>query len=159
MSNPLLFFFDEPFDGLDVRQASHLAEIMMEASTSMGLVVSSHQMSVVERLADKVIVLKDGAIHACGGIEEVSRELAQTTWCLKVSSEELAFELCIGSKNAFPDCLIHQQNRRVYFTGSSVSKAELSSWCYELGVPNFELEENAPSLTDAIGYHLMRIEA
>ena len=40
ISNPLLFFFDEPFDGLDVRQASYLAEIMMEASTSTSMLNS-----------------------------------------------------------------------------------------------------------------------
>ncbi len=158
ISNPLLFFFDEPFDGLDVRQASYLAEIMMEASTSMGLIISSHQMNVVERLADKIIVLKDGAIHACGGVEEVSRELAEKTWCLKVGSEEVAFELCMGSKEIFSNSLIHQQNRRIYFTGSDLNKAELTSWCYEIGVGEFELEENSPNLTDAMGYHLMKLQ-
>lgn len=74
---PRLFLFDEPFDGLDITQTNNLVEILQEESKNMSLIISSHRMEIVERLADQVIVLNHGHLVTAGSIAEVSAELSR----------------------------------------------------------------------------------
>ena len=76
LSRPKLFLFDEPFDGLGVQKTSELADIIRAHSKKMSFVISSHRMDVVERLADQVLVLKDGRLEAAGGVSDVCRKLS-----------------------------------------------------------------------------------
>lgn len=72
---PRLFLFDEPFDGLDLRQASDLAQIIREESEKRCFLISSHQMPVLETLADAAIVLEQGTVRAAGSVSEVCASL------------------------------------------------------------------------------------
>lgn len=71
MSEPSLFLFDEPFDGLDVQRTNDLMEIVEEERANRAFIISSHRMDVMERLADAVIVLQHGEVGCTGGVAEV----------------------------------------------------------------------------------------
>ncbi|MGH3641164.1 MAG: sugar ABC transporter ATP-binding protein [Mycobacterium sp.] len=63
--------FDEPTTGL----SSHEVEILMNrmrnlASTGAGVAFVSHRLNEVREVCDRVVVLKDGALVASGGIAE-----------------------------------------------------------------------------------------
>jgi ABC-type multidrug transport system ATPase subunit len=79
MSEPRLFLFDEPFDGLDVQRTNDLMEIVEEERTKRAFLISSHRMDVMERLADLVIVLRNGSVASVGSVSKVCAELANTT--------------------------------------------------------------------------------
>jgi len=75
MSDPRLFLFDEPFDGLDVQRTTELMEIVEEEQEKRSFLISSHRMDVMERLADTIVVLQDGQVRCKGGLESVCGEL------------------------------------------------------------------------------------
>ena len=76
MLKPAVIFFDEPFDGLDVQQTKHLVDVMQSHAEQTAYVVSSHRMSVMQRLSDRVIVLNQGRLFACGGVAEACQTMA-----------------------------------------------------------------------------------
>ncbi len=80
MLSPKLFLFDEPFDGLDISRTEELIDIMLEVRDEMGIILSSHRMDVIERVADSACVLQDGGLLAAGATTEVAQELAGSTW-------------------------------------------------------------------------------
>jgi ABC-type multidrug transport system ATPase subunit len=77
MSDPRLFLFDEPFDGLDVQRTNDLMEIVEEERAKRAFLISSHRMDVMERLADLVVVLRNGSVASVGSVSAVCADLAQ----------------------------------------------------------------------------------
>jgi ABC-type multidrug transport system ATPase subunit len=75
MSDPKLFLFDEPFDGLDVQRTTELMNIVREEKAHRTFLISSHRMDVMERVADAILVLKNGEVASSGGITHVCKDL------------------------------------------------------------------------------------
>lgn len=70
--NPKLLILDEPFVGLDPKAAYDLKEIMKELCQNGTMIFfSSHVLEVVEKLCNKIAIIKDGKIIASGTIDEV----------------------------------------------------------------------------------------
>ena len=159
ITNPKLFLFDEPFDGLDVRQASHLAGIMTEQSQYMAMVVSSHRMDVVERLADLIVVLRNGAVLTSGNVEAVCRDLCEESILITQTEgdRERLHEVADGLRGAFSDLVINRVGQEIAVTGKGVSKERLSSFLESARVPNVRLSTARPNLTDAMSYHLKHL--
>ncbi|MBQ9705719.1 MAG: ABC transporter ATP-binding protein [Paludibacteraceae bacterium] len=70
--DPEIVIFDEPTNGLDVLTArtvtDYLQELRAEGKT---IILSTHIFSLVERLCDRVGVVIDGRMVACGTLAEV----------------------------------------------------------------------------------------
>lgn len=83
--NPEIIIFDEPTNGLDVLTArtvtDYLQELRAEGKT---IILSTHIFSLVERLCDRVGIIIDGRMTACGTIDEV---------CNGLSIEDRFFEI------------------------------------------------------------------
>ena len=79
MSNPSIFLFDEPFDGLDVQRTNDLMEIVEEEREHRAFLISSHRMDVMERIADAVLVLQNGGVACSGSVQHVCQALSHST--------------------------------------------------------------------------------
>jgi phospholipid/cholesterol/gamma-HCH transport system ATP-binding protein len=73
--SPKILLADEPSSGLDRITASEIDELLMRRRDEHGtaLVIVSHDIHGVRRVADKVAVLDKGCIAAFGSVEEVSQ--------------------------------------------------------------------------------------
>lgn len=72
INDPELIILDEPTKGFDPVNRRLLMEIIEEHQTKGATVVMiTHQMDEVERLCDRVLLLKDGVAHAYGTVAEV----------------------------------------------------------------------------------------
>ena len=69
---PKLLVLDEPFVGLDPKASYEVKEIMKEmCEKGSSIFFSTHVLEVAEKICDRVAIIKDGSLVACGDIEEV----------------------------------------------------------------------------------------
>ncbi len=79
MGSPRLALLDEPLNGLDTESMRRL-RLRIEAMAASGttFVISSHVMSFVERICDRVAILKRGSLVATGTPEEIRGEVGMS---------------------------------------------------------------------------------
>lgn len=69
---PALAFLDEPFSGLDpLNQDLFLSLIRELRDAGTTVVLSAHQMQLVERLADRVVLIRSGRTADAGTVEQL----------------------------------------------------------------------------------------
>jgi len=73
---PEVIIFDEPTNGLDVLTARTVTDYLQELrNAGRTIILSTHIFSLVERLCDRVGIIIDGRLTACGTLEEVNNGL------------------------------------------------------------------------------------
>ncbi|MDO5752590.1 ABC transporter ATP-binding protein [Arthrobacter sp.] len=86
MNEPELLILDEPTKGFDPVNRRLLMDIIEERKEAGATVMMvTHQMEEVERLCDRIILLKDGRAEAYGTIDEVQNQFGGRTIKLKYS--------------------------------------------------------------------------
>ena len=88
--DPDIIIFDEPTNGLDVITARTVTDYLQELrSQGKTIILSTHIFSLVERLCDRVGIIIDGRLVACGTLSEV---------CNGLTIEDRFFELYKAQK-------------------------------------------------------------
>jgi len=155
LSEPALFLFDEPFDGLDVQKTSELAEMIREQSTERAFLISSHRMDVVERLADLVIVLKEGEIVASGALEEVCSTLCRQGFVVSnLHDPDTIFNIL---RTKYPASLVSKVGHEIRLFGNEFSREALVAALYGADTNGMSITERKAGLVDAMNYHLMSL--
>jgi ABC-2 type transport system ATP-binding protein len=63
LHNPRVLFLDEPFEGIDPVTSKTLRELMLTlASRGVTVFLTSHILSIVERLASQIVMIRDGQV-------------------------------------------------------------------------------------------------
>jgi ABC-2 type transport system ATP-binding protein len=83
---PDVLVLDEPFSGLDPVGVDVLAGVLREQSRERGVpvVFSSHQLDLVERLCDAVVLIAGGRIRTQGTIEDLRASRARNLWRIRL---------------------------------------------------------------------------
>ncbi|MGO4806793.1 ABC transporter ATP-binding protein [Arthrobacter sp. 2MCAF15] len=83
MNDPELLILDEPTKGFDPVNRRLLMDIIEDQKLAGATVIMvTHQMEEVERLCDRVILLKDGTSRAYGTVSEVQEQFGGTVYRL-----------------------------------------------------------------------------
>lgn len=93
--NPQIMLFDEPTSGLDVSAVREVHEFIQSCrDEGKTIIFSSHSMSEVEKLCDRIGIIHKGNLIAIGTIEEL---------CAKYNGDSLEniFVKLIGEKNEY----------------------------------------------------------
>jgi len=69
--SPAALVLDEPFSGLDPIAVDQMTDLLMREAGDKPLLFSSHQLDLVERLCDDLIILSGGQAVAAGSVEEL----------------------------------------------------------------------------------------
>jgi ABC-2 type transport system ATP-binding protein len=84
---PDVLILDEPFSGLDPIAVEIVQSVLKEfAGAGTPVLFSSHQLDVVERLCDDLVVIADGAIRASGSRQKLREAFAGSRFELVTSS-------------------------------------------------------------------------
>lgn len=107
---PKLLILDEPFSGLDPINQEHVLTILSELKQlGITIVLSAHQMALVERLADQMILLNHGQLVAKGSLAQVIQQLSpQRFYSVSFESDIAVDDIkqldCIESVSAVNEC-------------------------------------------------------
>jgi len=90
LCKPKLLILDEPTNGLDPKGIKELREfIRMLAQGGMSLFISSHLLSEIQLMCDRVAIIAHGEVIAVGDVNElVSQAGAYTVWQLDCPKDE-----------------------------------------------------------------------
>ncbi|HTL17411.1 MAG TPA: ABC transporter ATP-binding protein [Patescibacteria group bacterium] len=74
LHDPQAFIIDEPMVGLDPQHARIVKDLLKErARAGMAVLLSTHQLSVAEEMADRIGIMHQGRLIAVGSGEELRR--------------------------------------------------------------------------------------
>ena len=89
LHDPKVIILDEPFSGLDPVNQELVLNLLCELKNQNRLILlSAHQMALVERVADQMLLLDLGQCIAMGSLQEVKAQLGeQQTYVATLASE------------------------------------------------------------------------
>jgi ABC-2 type transport system ATP-binding protein len=92
LGNPKLLILDEPTNGLDPKGIKELREFIRKlAEGGMSLFISSHLLSEIQLMCDRVAIIARGEVIAVGEVDElVSQAGTYTIWQVDRTEEALA---------------------------------------------------------------------
>jgi len=97
---PVLLVLDEPFSGLDPVAVDVMSGVLRErAAAGVPVIFSSHQLDLVERLCDRVGIVRSGRMQALGTIEEL-RTTDRPQWRLAVADPAAAAVALVAAGHA-----------------------------------------------------------
>jgi ABC-2 type transport system ATP-binding protein len=86
---PELLILDEPFAGLDPVGVDTMAEVLAgRRAGGVGVLFSSHQLDLVERLCDRIVIITSGRIVASGTLAELQRAAGRRDLEVRVDSAD-----------------------------------------------------------------------
>ena len=75
LHDPEVFVIDEPMVGLDPQHARIVKDVLKERSLAgMTVMVSTHQLSIAEEMADRIGIINDGKLIAIGTRDELRKQ-------------------------------------------------------------------------------------
>ncbi|SHH77128.1 ABC-2 type transport system ATP-binding protein [Sporobacter termitidis DSM 10068] len=87
---PEILILDEPTVGLDPKQILEIRELIRSLSKEHTIILSSHILSEVSEVCDRVLIIHHGRLIATGSPGELERQLKGTTIELTVKSDDIA---------------------------------------------------------------------
>lgn len=125
IGEPEIVIFDEPTVGLDPKEIVEIRNLIKEIGKEKTVIISSHILSEVEEVCDKLLIINKGEFVAIGTKEELKK---------KLSSSNKVFLRVKGEKKAIIDTLSNVEGIK---TINELTSIEENSYDF-----NLELEEN-----------------
>ena len=86
--NPKVLVLDEPTEGLDPNQIAHIRELIKSLAGKHTIILSSHILSEVEQVCEKIIIIHKGSIVQEGTYQELLEQMSsERSYVLRVEKE------------------------------------------------------------------------
>ncbi|SHG61032.1 ABC transporter ATP-binding protein [Ornithinibacillus halophilus] len=140
-----LYIFDEPTSGLDpLMEAIFQEEVEKLKNAGKSILLSSHILSEVERLADKVVIIRQGEIVETGTLDEL-RHLTRSTVTLATEGDVTEIAAIDGVFD------FQQKDNEATFSVDNQYLNDILARASKLGVKKFE--SVPPTLEDLFMRH------
>jgi ABC-2 type transport system ATP-binding protein len=140
---PLMLILDEPFAGLDPEAVDSMSEVLHErAAAGVPVIFSSHQLELVERISDRVGIIRNGHLIASGTVDELRGGGPEQWWVDAPAAPAGWASTLAGTK------VVRTDGSRVLIEldGASDSQAVLRAAL--AGGPVLEFRRDEPSLLE-----------
>lgn len=84
LNNPGILILDEPTAGLDPSERIRFRNLISELSAERLVLLSTHIVSDVEYIANKILLMKDGSIRHSGTPEQILASIPERVWKITV---------------------------------------------------------------------------
>ncbi|WP_040984133.1 ABC transporter ATP-binding protein [Oceanobacillus jeddahense] len=140
-----LYIFDEPTSGLDpLMEAVFQEEVEKIKEAGKSILLSSHILSEVERLADRVVIIRQGEIVESGTLDEL-RHLTRSAVTLSTEADVSQMEFVEGVHD------FTQKDNQATFSADNKYINTILAEATKLGVKKFEAVP--PTLEDLFMRH------
>ncbi|HZM69395.1 MAG TPA: ATP-binding cassette domain-containing protein [Candidatus Cryosericum sp.] len=103
LHDPSILVMDEPFSGLDPMNTVLVRDLLQERSRAGCIVVlSTHQMPLVEALCDRVAMIHQGRLVLYGPLEEIRRQDGEASVLVEADGEIPTLDIAARSERQGP---------------------------------------------------------
>ncbi|EAC2857355.1 ABC transporter ATP-binding protein [Listeria monocytogenes] len=141
LSNPKLLILDEPTNGLDPSGIHEMRDFIRALARNEGIsvLVSSHLLSEIELLCDRVAIMTDGTIIKTDQVAHLLSSRAQLRWRVTPIEQAKAFLESVTEVEVDGEYLVTAMNEE---------SAEWNEQLVAKGIKVHEIDKRKPSLED-----------
>ncbi|EPA8843770.1 ATP-binding cassette domain-containing protein [Listeria monocytogenes] len=141
LSNPKLLILDEPTNGLDPSGIHEMRDFIRALARNEGIsvLVSSHLLSEIELLCDRVAIMTDGTIIKTDQVSHLLSSRAQLRWRVTPFEQAKAFLDSVTEVEVDGEYLVTAMNEE---------SAEWNEQLVAKGIKVHEIDKKKPSLED-----------
>ncbi|EAF1400777.1 ABC transporter ATP-binding protein [Listeria monocytogenes] len=141
LSNPKLLILDEPTNGLDPSGIHEMRDFIRALARNEGIsvLVSSHLLSEIELLCDRVAIMTDGTIIKTDQVAHLLSSRAQLRWRVTPIEQAKAFLESVTEVEVDGEYLVTAMNEE---------SAEWNEQLVAKGIKVHEFDKRKPSLED-----------
>lgn len=141
LNNPEILVLDEPTAGLDPKERVRFRNIISSLGKDRIILLSTHIVSDIEYIADRILIMKNGKIIQEGTEQEITQRVDGCVWKCVVSENEAE---CLSNR-----CIVSNIRRN----GEKVELRIISNQQPAAGAVSVE-----STLEDAYLYHIQTAE-
>ncbi len=154
--DPEVLILDEPTSGLDPLQIIGVRKLIKNLAHEKTIILSTHILSEVATISDRILVINEGRIVADGSFDELRKQVTKrSSVYIAVKSAKKDFEAALKSVSGIED-VEHDDNRRrgevgahLFFKSSVDSIAKLNDLIRENKWEILEFHPEKLSLEDS----------
>ncbi len=90
LNNPQILILDEPTAGLDPNGRIRFRNLISEISEERLVLLSTHIVSDIEYIANKILMMKDGTIVNNGTLDDIINSMPEKVWTCLVPQQEVS---------------------------------------------------------------------
>ena len=153
MNDPEILILDEPTSGLDPNQVSDVRDLINKIGETRTVIISTHILSEVEMLCNRVIIISGGKKVADSPTEELRSHYGNNAEVILLSGgteTQLKEKLSAvaGVTKVTVKTVEDKIESRLSVAGGSEIRPEVARLCVENGFPLYELQLKKNSLED-----------
>ena len=156
VGEPNILILDEPTVGLDPKQVVEIRELIKTFGKTHTIFISSHILSEIGQICDKVIIIDNGEIIAVDTPENLEKETRETfTYSITVDDADGKFPSLKDSIPEINETIVENVNEdgskkyTVTTKSNEDIRRSISSECSKLGIILLEIKTIDTSLEDA----------
>lgn len=89
INDPKILILDEPTAGLDPKERARFRNIISDYSTGRIVLLSTHIVSDIEYIADKIFIMKDGSLSQAALRENICDNIKDSVWICEVATKDV----------------------------------------------------------------------
>lgn len=153
MNDPEILILDEPTSGLDPNQVSEVRELIKKIGETRTVIISTHILSEVEMLCNRVIIISGGKKVADSSTEELRTHYGNTSEVIVLTggTEDIVkakFASIQGSAGVKVSAVDGKIQSAITVEGNAEIRPEIAKACVDAGIPLYEMQLKKNSLED-----------